>query len=429
MKVKDLFDEQFFPQLESFIFEESFENFYNRKLEEKPNRSKNITRFWLPTEYLEDLEIDTNFPLTYNWFIDSYTQDENCASFFDEYLFHIKYLMNEIFNSSKTQSIKTKYFSLTLNKAIVIDFYKNEICKKIYNQSILSNSDLNNGLNSKCIIARKILQETLKLIKEYLETILNNISPDLNTILTTYTIEAKLHLLEKIQNPTKEENAKNKDIREKIKKIRNQRFYNTSGAPAKQLIGYFPKTKRGLQNYTKKLKKAIFENYPEIKQIFTHLKQVMNMPVEPTSDGFVNFLLNNSATKYQKDIKKRLYNILAASEKEVTYLSLEEDGSIKQFIGEPLNEDLSELYPFVETYLDLLLNNKAATFSDAVVYTLLKENGDLSLFDNAKYKDEAIRKFINRKNLDEEFYTKSEPNEIFKREDFIEKYKKLFKEY
>lgn len=422
MKIKsvdELFDNKFFEKLKDFILKESFDEFYNRKLEENRNYSQGYTKFWLNTEYLGDLDIDIIYPLTYDWFIDSYIKDGSCAYIIDKYLFHIKYLIKEVFENKNSKYLNNKFCSIQFNKNIIEKVYDAEIYKKLYNSKLKNlviinlyenTTDFNAHKNLTVIYARNLLLYVFEYLKSYLENLLKKVAFDTLSNIDSYRYETSMNILNNIPNQSKEMRKLTNKLKTLAKQHKTARFNEDSGTKPKEITGDFPQTKDGLQNCIKKYENMLNE-YPEIVSVLRDLKRYMRNPEDKKIKHKINIF----------KIKKEIYEILNTKENETLYIT-SKDTFIETFV----NDDISILYPILSNYIDLIIENYVVTFSQAVMFTMLEQSGNIKLFTECELKPEAIKKFFARKTNNEKFITEEKIFKIYTEKEFTEKYNKLF---
>ena len=201
-RIKDLFTEDFFIKLKSFIFEEDFETFFKRRTAEKRNYTSLDNRFWIPEVYIEDFITTKDYPITYEHFFDMYKTIGNCAKIIDTKLFYIKILVKLLFESKESKDFEN--FSINLKKNIITDFYEEKIEQELYNSSFQDLESLDISINkflhfkfekSYDIYFRDILLSVFEIIQAHLETIAINLSKDITSIIDSYSFETREKML------------------------------------------------------------------------------------------------------------------------------------------------------------------------------------------------------------------------------------------
>lgn len=114
-KISDLFEQDFFEKLGKFIFEEDFDSFYSRKMNETPQYNKSFHRFWMDEEYMDSYS-EEGYPLSFEMFLDMYKSVKYCTNIIDKKLFYIKYLIKELFEKDSTDYLNTSLITIKLNK-------------------------------------------------------------------------------------------------------------------------------------------------------------------------------------------------------------------------------------------------------------------------------------------------------------------------
>lgn len=436
MKIKavnELFDSEFFIKLKDFILKETFDDFYNRKLAEKRDYSKGYAKFWLNTEYLEDLEVNITYPLTYDWFIDTYNNDSSCAYRIDKYLFYIKYLIKEVSENKNSKYLNNKFCSIQFNKNIIEKVYNAEICKKLYNSRLKdlviinlyeSTTDFGANKNLTIIYARNLLLYIFEYLKSYLENLLKKIAIDTLSNIDSYRYETSMNILNTIPNQSKEMRKLTNKLKTLAKQRKTERFNEDSGTKPKVLNGYFPQTKEGLQNCIKRYENMLNE-YPEIKKIIKAYKNRLGTSDNTTTLEFIEKYKKPISRKKINALKQYIWDYLKEKNSVSSFITLEND-KINEFDSPSYNEEITELYSILVNYIDLLAENHMISFSHSIKYTLLEQSGNLHLFEIAELKEDSLRKFFARKKDNDKFSTEAKPFKIYAEKEFTEKYNKLF---
>lgn len=394
LKVKKIIAKDFLKKLKSFIFNESFCDFYNRRITE--NRYyKSFDGIWVDDEYIkdEDHKVICVIPFKFESFLNMYNSIGGCQKIIDLYLFHIKYVYKLLFEST----LKNEFYNIKLNKKIIKTFWDNEILDNLYNSKIidLSKYDFYKKthfymekeffINSDYFIKHfilKLFNYTLK----YLLTLCENLNNDIENIISLYPLESAKNIL--IQY-NMDNNLINyiSNINKEIKKQRNARFEMQKGCKGKEIIAnFFPDTDKKLEFEIKKIKKEYEYWKPYVKK---YLKKIKNDALN--SNKYINEFLSFAH-------------------------SVEMDPDV------------------IATYLNLIeLNHEGeeSTIKYVIIYTLLYKSGDLKIFENNSDNLgilERIRKYFSRKTGFLKPLDLKQPNKIFQDGKFEELLIKFFNE-
>ncbi|MBR3605924.1 MAG: hypothetical protein IKL52_07840, partial [Candidatus Gastranaerophilales bacterium] len=113
--VKDVFPEDFFIKLKSFIFDEPFLEFTKRRINQKRDY-KSFDGIWIDDEYFDkETELCCNYPITYDEFIDMYENIGVCQKLVDIWLFHIKLSCYVLFS----KGVKSNCYEIKFDKKLV----------------------------------------------------------------------------------------------------------------------------------------------------------------------------------------------------------------------------------------------------------------------------------------------------------------------
>lgn len=274
IKVRDLFSEDFFIRLKDFIFEESFEFFFNRRIKEIKTYAGYDESLWYPIE--EDMKTSDIYPISFNDFLKMYDNVGACTSFVDKSLFCIKFLIKELFENPKSEFLNNENFSIKLNKNVILNQY-DKVFDSNFLEIKLSYLDRYLGIfsnNEKSIdlCARNIIFFCLNYIQGYLENIVENILVDNNILINAYDSETKYNLSLNKKNRTKEKNSLIKNFINTSKEIRNSRFKLMSGKSKIEILGYFPRNYECLEKEIKRIKKE-YDNHEYIKSQLRKIKK------------------------------------------------------------------------------------------------------------------------------------------------------------
>ncbi|MCM1009343.1 MAG: hypothetical protein NC390_00505 [Fusobacterium sp.] len=419
--VKDLFSSDFFVKLGYFIFDENFDEFYDRKLSDKINyqRLNYDHPFLIPYDYLdENIENEMEYPLNFETFYEMYNKGGEFAKVIDKMLFQVKYLMKELFQQNESSYMSNKHISIILHRNIVIDFYSKLIIDYLYNCKLdhlhISNSRENEYLffektDFNIVLTKRILFSVFAYVISYLENLLENLLIDNESLIEASRFEAGYNIIMQIKNVSTQKRYLAKNLKEKCLKSRNQRLLGKSGRTPREIIGaYFPKTKAQLDLYIKSYSKRI-NSYDDVLRIIKECK-------------FKN-----------KDIViENLKNYIDSFRYDSSMLYLDENGKLieTEVIKNHLDDDWYDLYPFFINYIHLMHKFLSVTIPDVIIYTLLEQSGNLELFGGEKeYSIDAVRKFFERKKADEPFFKKQELFKLYKTKEFQTLHRNLFGKY
>ena len=359
--VKDVFPEDFFIKLKSFIFDEPFLEFFKRRINQKRDY-RSFSGIWIDDEYFdENSRLACEYPITYEVFIDMYNNIGVCQKTIDILLFHIKLCYHFLF----IKGIKSKYCKIKFDKKIINEFYDNDILNNLCNSKISKLSklyiykqthfymDKSSYINCNLFI-KYFICSLFCYINQYLITVIENICPDVYSTLKAYLLEASVNCIKKY-NMSKEEVKYSADLITEAKRIKNERLSFKKGAKKKVITGsYFPNTKQELEFEIKKIKKQYELLYSEAKNIIDEM------------------ISNPSKTN-------------------------------------KLKEELNEIVDFDEYDIEtkMTLNNliyfrqqgETESIKYIILYSLLELSGDLEIFENSNENGsilERIRKYFER---------------------------------
>lgn len=359
--VKDVFPEDFFINLKSFIFDEPFLEFVKRRINQKRDY-RSFSGIWIDDEYFdEDSSLDCEYPVTYEVFIDMYNNIGICQKTIDILLFHIKLCYHFLF----IKGIKNEYCEIKFDKKIIDEFYDNDILNHLYNSKIseLSKLDIykqthfhmdeSSFINCNLFI-KYFIYNLFCYINKYLVIIIENIRPDIYSTLKAYLFETSVNCIKKY-NMSKEEVKYSADLITEAKRIKNERLSFKKGAKKKVITGsYFPDTKQRLEFEIKQIKKQFDAIYPRYKK-------VIDLAIKNPQESYRYHKLLNRILRYDG----------------IDY----------------------ELTTTIYNYIKFKQQGETESIKYIIIYSLLKLSGDLEIFENSNEDGsilERIRKYFER---------------------------------
>ncbi len=401
--ISKFFTLDFFENLMGFIFEESFDSFYERKLKERRCYIGYDDVLWQMTE--DDYGSSDVYPINYDYFLNMYNNVGCCTNFVDERLFCIKYLIKELFEKSDSEFFQNENISIKLNKNIVINEYKKvfitDLEKFDYNLLILNDNP------SIDLMVKKFFCFIFDYIQAFLENFLEKIIIDNEALVNSYTLETKYNLISARKNKTKEEYSLCRNIKKDCKNIRNKRFDKNKGRDKSEIVGYFPYNYEKLELEIKRIKNE-YNAHPFIHKLLRKIKK----------------------GKQLRYIKYSLFQYLSNRDELELYITL---GGEVECIKNPgiINDVSMELLNVINNYIKFKSAGYYFTISDIIRYTLLEISGDLKLYQQDVTEDFDILKniyndFARRKGC-KRFSDIREICCLYKTQDFIEKYNLFLK--
>ena len=411
IKVGDLFLEDFFIGLKDIIFEESFDDFFYRRVKEIKTYAGYDESLWYPIE--EDMRTSDIYPISYEKFLDMYNKIGCCTLFVDTKLFCIKFLIKELFENPKSEFLNNENFFIKIKKNIIINQYENTFNSEFF-ETKLSYISKKLGLvisNTKSIdlYAQNIICYCFDFIQLYLEILAENLLIDNALLLNSYIPEVKSKFLLKKKNRTKSENYIIKGFIDSIKEKRNLRFKLSSGKPKIEIIGYFPQDYKSLNKEIKRIREE-YNNHKYIKEQLRKIKKGVNI----------------------EEIQQNIYNYMRNKSSEQTYITL--DGEFITKDNDLIIEDFSpELIQTINNYIKLASQDRYKEYgyiisiSDVIRYTLLEISGELKYFENSTDILKVINTFFERRKTQNRFYVSNEISPVYNLSSFKEKYIQFFK--
>lgn len=405
-KISKFFTLDFFENLIGFIFEESFDSFYERKLNEKRCYIGYDNVLWQITE--DDYGSSDVYPINYNYFLNMYNNIGYCTNFVDERLFCIKYLIKELFEKSDSEFLQNDNISIKLNKNIVINEYKKvfitDLEKFDYRLLILNDNP------SIDLMVKKFFCFIFDYIQAFLENLLEKTIIDSKQFIDSYTIETKYNIVSMRKNKSIEENRLCRQIKNECKKVRNQRFEKDKGKEKYEILGYFPYNYEKLEMEIKKIKDE-YNSYPFIQQ---QLREIVQGEDRDT-------------------VKKNIFDYFANKKDTETYVTLdntfERSGQygVITDISEELLHVIDNYIKFKPDYYDM--HDKNFSLKSIILYTLLERSGDIDMYTKRFSKDCFFKNLyidFNRRKHSNKFFNPDKICFIYNTKDFIGKYHLFF---
>lgn len=225
-KIKELFDNGFFIELEKFIFDGDFDTFKNNCFTRKEQTYNEVKILEIINPTFSSLNI-----YTFEDFLACFYSNKIFQYYIEMNVLQIKYLLRNYFTFKE---ISNEEFSVKLSNRIIKDFYRFETDKlltselgKLYNNYYDNNpfikfKDTTDINDVKTSIILFILDYTLNYIKE----IVQNLQSDIQNLMKVYRLDTRYKLN---CNKWDADNQLSKELNEKRKQLRCAKYNKSIG--------------------------------------------------------------------------------------------------------------------------------------------------------------------------------------------------------